>query len=191
MGFFFTPPLLHPPLTSLDKRDSPHLSLPSHPKGRLPVPLPHPGRPLHLAPLLSTHLLTCDVIILEFSLFLFPALYLFSCGKWLQHLKAVGFIPIADGFQNRMPKHVCRSPRDKNRPPGFTTGGSAVHSLQRVPHIPKIVRRWCTHTTQMMVQSALTKMAELRSEERRVFAQTRLDTFDSVWLWFTEKQTGL
>lgn len=39
-----------------------------------------------------------------------------------------------------------------------------MQSLQRMLHIPKIVHRWCTHTAQMMVQSALAKMDALNHQ---------------------------
>lgn len=86
----FLPSLSSQPLTSRDKRNSPDMSLPSHPKGRPPVPLPNPNRLLHLPPPLSCHLFTCDVIVPKSSLkdFFINALYLLFCDKQRWHFKA-------------------------------------------------------------------------------------------------------
>lgn len=54
-------------------------------------------------------------------------------------------------------------PRPLLRPRGFLISleDQQCQRLQRMLHILKIVHRWCAHTPQMMVQTAVTKVAAL------------------------------
>lgn len=97
----FLPSLSSQPLTSRDKRNSPDLSLPSHPKGRPPVPLPYPNRLLHLPPPLSCHPFTCDVIVPKFSLKDFLLMHFVFCSV----INSGGILK-RFGFQTWVPKHA-------------------------------------------------------------------------------------